>query len=156
MVKNLGNGWSKSFVVENKEVLHFDFRNEAKKSGHLDHPLQSYGQIYFNIFWYISAKAGLLQGTSKTKIVSGWKDIHWTTCGLCSHTFSPPEPPQKMSLSENVIFWGLRLSLGHFGRQVPGSPVSQLQNCVSTSSRPPILLTSKVYPRTTSFFQWEF
>ena len=50
VVKNLGNGWSKSIVVEIKEVLHFDFRNEAKKSGHLDHPLQSYGQIYFNTF----------------------------------------------------------------------------------------------------------
>ena len=36
----------------------------------------------------------------------------------------------KMFLSENVIFQGLRLSLGHFGQQVPDSPVYQLQNNV--------------------------
>ena len=46
-------------------------------------------------------------------------------------------PLKKMFLSENVIFWGLRLSLGHFGQQVPESPVSQLQNGVSTSMLPP-------------------
>ena len=49
-VKNLGNGWSKSIVLENKVFLNFDFRHGAKKSGFLNHPLQSYGQIYFNIF----------------------------------------------------------------------------------------------------------
>ena len=37
------NGWSKSIVLENKVVINFDFRNKAKKSGHLDYPLQSYG-----------------------------------------------------------------------------------------------------------------
>ena len=66
-----------------------------------------------------------------------------------------PEPVKKMFLSENVIFLGLRLSLGHFGQQVPESPVSQLQNGVSTSSLPPFivdLLTFKVYPRSNSFF----
>ena len=64
-----------------------------------------------------------------------------------------------MFLSENVIFRGLRLSLGHFGQQAPESPVSQLQNGVSTSSLPPFivdLLTFKDYPRSNSFFQWEF
>ena len=45
-VKNLGNGWSKSIVLENKVFLNFDFRNGSKKSGHLE----SNGQIYFNIF----------------------------------------------------------------------------------------------------------
>ena len=45
-----GNGWSKSFFLENKVVTNFDFRHWAKKSGHLDHLLQSYGQIYFNVF----------------------------------------------------------------------------------------------------------
>ena len=35
--------------------------------------------------------------------------MHWTTCGLNSPRFSPPEPPQKMFLSENLIFRGLRL-----------------------------------------------
>ena len=34
------------FFLENKVVINFDFRNGAKKSGHLDHPLQSYGQIF--------------------------------------------------------------------------------------------------------------
>ena len=41
--KDLGSGWSKSVVLENKAVLNFDFRNGAKKLGPLDHPLQSYG-----------------------------------------------------------------------------------------------------------------
>ena len=31
--------------LENKVVFHFDFRNGAKKSGHLDHMLQSYGYL---------------------------------------------------------------------------------------------------------------
>ena len=33
-------------------------------------------------------------------------------------------PLKKMFLSEDVIFWGLRLSLGHFAQQAPESPVS--------------------------------
>ena len=45
-VKNLCNGWSKQFFLENMVVLNFDFRNR----GHLVHPFQSYGRIYFNIF----------------------------------------------------------------------------------------------------------
>ena len=40
-----GNGWSKSIFLENKVVVNFDFRHGAKKSGHLDHLLQSYGKI---------------------------------------------------------------------------------------------------------------
>ena len=32
-----GNNWSKSFFLENKVVINFDFRHGAKKSGHLDH-----------------------------------------------------------------------------------------------------------------------
>ena len=68
-------------------------------------------------------------------------------------------PLKKRFLSENVIFRGLRLSLGHFGQQAPESPVSQLQNGVSTSSLPPfivVLSTFKDYTRSNSFFQWEF
>ena len=79
--------------------------------------------------------------------------MHWTTCDLNSPRFSPPKPPQKMFLSEHMIYRGLRLSLGHFGQQVPESPMSQLQNSVSTSSLPPFivdLLTIKVYPRSKS------
>ena len=30
-------------VLENKVATNFDFRSGAKKSGHLDYPLQSYG-----------------------------------------------------------------------------------------------------------------
>ena len=73
--------------------------------------------------------------------------------------FGTPEPPQKMFLSENVIFQGLRLSLGHFGQQAPESPVSPLQNGVSTSPLAPFivdLLTFKDFPRSNSFFHWEF
>ena len=49
-VKNLGNGWSISIVLENKVVINFDFWHGAKQTSHLDYPLQSYGQIYFDIF----------------------------------------------------------------------------------------------------------
>ena len=62
---------------------------------------------------------------------------------------------KKMFLSENVIFWGLKLSLGHFGQHAYESLVYQLQNGVSTSSLPPFIvnfLTFKVYPRSKSFF----
>ena len=53
-----------------------------------------------------------------------------------------------MFLSENVIFRGVRLSLGHFVHQGSESPVCQLQNGVSTSPLPPFivdLLTFKDY-----------
>ena len=48
-VKNLGNGWSKSIVLENKVAINFDFRSGAKKSGHLDYPLQRYGPKIVNM-----------------------------------------------------------------------------------------------------------
>ena len=66
--------------------------------------------------------------------------------------------PKKMFLSEILIFRKLRVSLGYFGQQAPESPVSQLQNGVSTSFLPPLnvdLLTFKDYPRSNSFFQWD-
>ena len=43
--KNLGTSWSKSIVLENKVFINFDFRHGAKKSGHLDHTLQSYSYL---------------------------------------------------------------------------------------------------------------
>ena len=46
----LSNGWSKSIVPENKVAINFDFRSGAKKSGHLNYPLQSYGPKFVNIF----------------------------------------------------------------------------------------------------------
>ena len=45
----LSNGWSKSIVLENKVAIDFDFRSKAKKSSHLDCPLQSYGQKFVNM-----------------------------------------------------------------------------------------------------------
>ena len=50
--------------------LNFDFRNGAKKSGRLDHPLQSYGQICLNIFRYISAKVGWLKALCLSSKIS--------------------------------------------------------------------------------------
>ena len=46
----LGHRQSKSTFGANKVFLNFDFMNELKNSGHLDHPLQCFGQICFNIF----------------------------------------------------------------------------------------------------------
>ena len=34
-----------NIFLENKVVINFDFRHGAKKSGHLDHTLQSYGYL---------------------------------------------------------------------------------------------------------------
>ena len=142
-------------------VLNYDFRKGANKSGHLDLPSQSYGQIYFNIFRYISAKIGWLWMT--TRYIKNKncfvKDLHQTAPGLHWEWLGTPEPREKMFPLENVTFRGLRLSLCHFGQQVPESPVSQLQNGVSTSSLPPFsvdLLLYKVYPRSNSFFQCRF
>ena len=51
-------------------------------------------------------------------------------------------PLKKRFLSENVIFQGLRLSLGQQG---PESPVSQLQNGVSTSFLPPFIVNLSAF-----------
>ena len=40
-----GKGWSKSFFLENKVVVNFNFRHGAKKSGQLGHPFRSYGSL---------------------------------------------------------------------------------------------------------------
>ena len=69
-VKNLGNGWSKSNVLEDKVSLNFDFRYGAKKSGHC--------KVIPDIFQYISVfyeKAGFLPAKSKTKLSSSIKCI---------------------------------------------------------------------------------
>ena len=68
-------------------------------------------------------------------------------------------PLKKRFFSENVIFHGLRLYPSHIGQQGPESPVSQLQNGVSTSFLPPFivdLLTFKDYARSNSFFNGNF
>ena len=64
-----------------------------------------------------------------------------------------------MLLSKNVVFLGLRLSLVHFGQQAPESPVSLLQNCVSTSSLPPLIVDLPAFqdfPWSNLFLRWEF
>ena len=79
--------------------------------------------------------------------------MHWDIPGLWGKLGGTPEPPQKMFLSENVTFRGLRLSLGYFSQQAHESPVS------APSALPSFivdLLTFKDYPRSNSFFQWEF
>ena len=38
-----GKGWSKSFFLENKVVINFNFRHGAKKSGQSGHSFRSYG-----------------------------------------------------------------------------------------------------------------
>ena len=48
--------------------------------------------------------------------------------------------PEKMFLSEKGVFQGPSLSLGHFGQQIPESPVFQPQNGVSTSSLSPFIV----------------
>ena len=92
---------------------------------------------------YISAKVGLHCFTlmyivhQKQKLfreVFAWDNL-WPSFSFVL-TFGIPS---KMFLSENVIFRGLRLSLGHFGRQAPEGHVSQLKHVVSTFSLPPLI-----------------
>ena len=85
----------------------------TKKSGHLDHPLQSYGQKYFNIFLYISAKAGwlwLATGLIKNKNCFV-RDLHWTTSSLRSQWESTPEPPKKCFFRKFWFFGNLGFPL---------------------------------------------
>ena len=84
-------------VLENKVVINFDFRHGAKKSGHLDNPLQSYGKICFNIFQYILRKAGLIWfNTSWIKNKNIFiNDMTWAIPSLRSEKFRKPEPPEK-------------------------------------------------------------
>ena len=77
--------------------------------------------MYFNIFQQKLDDIGWQQGTYQKQ------KLFREGFGLQSQCISTPEPPEKMFLSENVIFRGLKLSLGHFGQEVPESPVSQLQ-----------------------------
>ena len=116
---------------------------ELKKSGHLDHTLQSYGQMH--IFQYIPAKVGCLWNPTK-HITSQQKSVSWRICiRLHLASFSPP-PKCFLFLSDNVIFRGLMLSLDHF---VPENPENQLQNCVSESSLPPWQASALWTARTT-------
>ena len=58
--------------LEKKVVINFDFRNGANKSGHLDHPLQSFGQIYFDIYYEKFVYSVLPPARSKATIFS-WR-----------------------------------------------------------------------------------
>ena len=60
-VKNLGNCWSKLFVLENKVVLNFDFRQRAKNqviSTTRCKELAKCISIYFDILGYLWPKTG--------------------------------------------------------------------------------------------------
>ena len=60
------------------------------------------------------------------------EDLHWATPGLWGELGGRWNHPKNRFLSGNVIFRGHRLFPSHFGQLVPESPVSQLQNGVST------------------------
>ena len=116
--------------------------------------------IYISIYFTKSRIAPVSHKVHQKQKKSFVKDMHWTTWGLHWEWLGMTEPTQKMFLSENVIFRGLWLSLGHFGQQVPQSPVCQIQNGLSTSSLPPSIMFMFIYYKLTQgpthFFQWEF
>ena len=104
--------------------------------------LKFYGQIYVNIFRYILRKFvffGFIQGTLKAKIFSLMLCIGLLVAFVLTRSHLR-NPLRKMFLLENVIFRGLRLSLGHFGQQALESPMSQLQNGVSTFFLSPFIV----------------
>ena len=50
--KNIGEGWSKSIVLENKIAIKFDFRHGAKKSAATPcKVVAKYISIYFDTFY---------------------------------------------------------------------------------------------------------
>ena len=68
--------------------------------------MAKYISIYFDIFYEKLVYSGSPPARSKNKNLF-INYMTWTTCGLNSPRFTPPEPPKKMFLSENVIFRGL-------------------------------------------------
>ena len=154
--KNLGNGWSKSIVLENEVVINFHFKHGANKSGHLDQPLQ----IYFNIFRYILRKAGLLWFSTsyvdqKQKLFpEGYAlDYSWPSESMGVNAGTP----WKEHFFQKMWFFG---DLGFPSVILVNKPLkaqSQIQNGVSISSLPPFivdLLTFEDYP--TPFFSGNF
>ena len=74
-------------------VINFDFRHGAKKTGHMDHPLQSYGQIDFDIFYKKLDDFGGPPAKSKKNIFINY--MTWAIPGLRSEKFRKPESPEK-------------------------------------------------------------
>ena len=67
-------------------------------------------------------------------------NMTWAIPSLRSEKFRKPEPPEKrVSFGKCDFSWAYAFPWS-FGQQVPKSPVSQLQNGVSTSSPPPLIL----------------
>ena len=95
--------------------------------------------MYFAIYQQKLVYSGLPQARSKTRIFS-WRIFIELRLAFGGNWGECRKPPKQSFLSGNVFFWGLKLSLGHFGQQDPESPVSQLQNGVSTSSLPPFIV----------------
>ena len=100
VMENLGKVWSKSIVLENKVVVHFDL-------------------VYFINSWFTLVYHKLDQ---KPKYFRGGflLGYAWPLEGIGG---SAGNPPKKVSFRK-CVFWGLRLSLGHFGQRAPESPVS--------------------------------
>ena len=110
-VKTLGNGWSKSFFLEDKVVLNFDFKLGAKKTGHLDRPLWTnifqYISIYFTRSWFTlfhhqqdknkSERPVVALAVKKYQLLT-----HWLTDSL-THWLTDNFKSRDASASKNVI-----------------------------------------------------
>ena len=99
--------------------------------------MTKYISIYFDIFYEKLVYSGSPPARSKTKIYSLMICLGLFLACVQKNSENR-NPPQKMFLSENVIFRALKLSLGHFGRQAPENPVSGLQ--IGVSSLPPFIV----------------
>ena len=85
--------------------------------------------ICFDIFYEKLVYSGFPPARSKTKIVS-WRIL----LAFGVNGSQRRNPLKRIFLSENVIFWGFRLSLGHFGQQALESPVSDPKWCINIFS----------------------
>ena len=112
------------------------FKKIRQKNFNLNVQSKGGGQRLFNNVKKMQSYSWCHQDSSSEMIQRGNLRVHgifsMICIGLLAAFFlndSPRRNPlKKMFLSENVIFRGLRPSVGHFGQQAPKSPVSQLQN----------------------------
>ena len=124
-----GKGWSKSFFLENKVVINFNFRHGAKKSGPSGHPFRSYGffqwkskmKEFTNVTGPVTSFAGRVN-----LLLPSWISWPWAWFEAFSQIFSNHFHPEKWFLSKKGPKEGERVARGHFHERVGESPVHWL------------------------------
>ena len=104
-----GKGWSKSFFLENKVVINFNFRHGAKKSGQSGHSFRSYGffqwkskmKEFTNVAGNVTSFAG-----NVNLLFPSWISWPWAWFEAFSQIFSNHFHPER------VVFFQERAERG--------------------------------------------